>query len=312
MGLNNRFMLTRREVLTAAAALAGTIRFAGAAIAATPSILLGDKELRVVSDGRMNLPLSYVLPETPGAEAAKLLAAHGLPTDALHPDCNPTVLKSGDRVVLFDAGAGPAFMTTTGKLAANLESAGIDVASVTDVILTHAHPDHIWGVLDDFDELLFPEAAYHISQAEWDFWRAEGTLSQVPDDRKPFVVGARNRFAAIEERISLFKDGDEVIPGVEAAATHGHTPGHASFVVHGGSDSVMITGDAIYNVAISFARPDWPLGADHDRAQGAATRARLLDRLAGDKTRIIGFHLPYPGEGRVERQGTAYRFAPLA
>ena len=308
-----RHDFNRRDVLKAAAALAASAGLTLPAWAASPSaIALGDKELRVVSDGRMNLPLNFVLPDAPQDKIAALFATYGLPMDGLHPDCNPTLLKTGDRVVLFDAGAGPAFMTTTGKLAQNLDAAGIDIASVTDVILTHAHPDHIWGVVDDFDELLFPEAAYHINRAEWDFWRAEETLARMPESRKSFVVGARNRFTAIEERVTFFRDGAEIVSGVEAVATPGHTPGHTSFAVHGGGETVMVIGDAISNVAVSFERPDWHWGADVDQDLGAQTRFRLLDRLAADRARLIGFHLPYPGEGTVETKGNAYRFAPMA
>jgi len=303
---------TRRDVLKTVAALAAGTGLTLPAYAASSTLVLGDKELRTVSDGHMNLPLSFVLPDTPRDDLAPLFAAYGLPMDGLHPDCNPTLLKTGDRLVLFDAGAGPAFMTTTGKLAANLDAAGIDTASMTDVILTHAHPDHIWGVVDDFDELLFSQAAYHISRAEWDFWRADETLSRMPENRKSFVVGARNRFAAIEGRARFFKGGDEIVSGVEAVATPGHTPGHTSFAVHGGGETVMVIGDALSNIAVSFERPDWHWGADVDRNLGAQTRFRLLDRLAADRTRLIGFHLPYPGEGRVETKGNAYRFAPLA
>lgn len=301
----------RRDVLRAMAALTAGAGLTLPAHAASPTLALGDKTLRVVSDGHMNLPLSFVLPDTPQDDFAPLFAAYGLSLDGLRPDCNPTLLKTGDRLVLFDAGAGPAFMTTTGKLGANLDAAGIDAASVTDVIFTHAHPDHIWGVLDDFDELLFSEAAYHINQAEWDFWRADETLARMPDNRKSFVVGARNRFAAIEDKVKFFNGGDEVVSGVEAVATPGHTPGHTSFALHGGSQTVMVIGDALSNIAVSFERPDWHWGADVDPALGAETRFRLLDRLAADRTRLIGFHLPWPGEGTVETKGNAYRFAPL-
>ena len=316
MNKKRHIVPNRRDVLKAGAALAGVAWAEGsgrlpAATVASPRISIGDKEISVVTDGLMNLPLSFVLPDAPKAEIAALFKSGGLPMDgAIHPDCNPTVLTTGDRVVIFDAGAGPAFMTSTGKLAANLDAAGIDLGAVTDVVLTHAHPDHIWGVMDDFDELLFPEAAYHISQVEWDFWRAADTLQRTPEARKPFVVGARNRFTAIEERVRFFKGGDEILPGVEAVATPGHTPGHTSFALHGGGETVMVIGDALYNVVVSFQRPDWHWGSDVDQEMGALTRFKLLDRLAADHGRVIGFHLPYPGAGQVVTSGNAYRFVP--
>jgi len=211
-------------------------------------------------------------------------------------------------LVLFDVGAGPNFMPTAGKLLDNLGAAGIDPTDVTDVIFTHAHPDHLWGLLDDFDELICPEAAYHMSTAEWNYWSADDTLEKTPDDRKSFVVGAQNRFAAIEDRVQLFNPGKEIVPGVESVDTAGHTPGHTSFALHSGANSIMLLGDAITNVAVSFIKPEWFTGSDQDPARGAETRVSLLDRLSAEKTPLIGYHLPHPGAGFVERHDGAYRF----
>jgi glyoxylase-like metal-dependent hydrolase (beta-lactamase superfamily II) len=268
----------------------------------------GDGELVTVSDGHLQLPMGFAFPEVPKNELHQLLSANSLPLDTVRSDCNVTILERGDRVIIFDAGSGPNFMPTAGMLVDNLAEAGVDPADVTDVIFTHAHPDHLWGVTDDFDELVFPNADYRMSQAEWDFWSSPETLAAMPEERKSFVVGAQNRFAAIEERISFFKPGDEVAAGVEAVDTPGHTPGHVSFMVHGGGEPVLIAGDAITNAVVSFGKPDWPTGSDQDPALGATTRAMLLDRMASDKARIIGYHFPHPGAGMVERQHGAYRF----
>lgn len=189
-----------------------------------------------------------------------------------------------------------------------MAQASIDPGAVTDVIFTHAHPDHLWGVLDDFDELVFANAAYRMAQAEWDYWMAADTLDSTPEERKSFVTGARTRIEAIGDRIGFFRPGDEVFPGVEAIDTAGHTPGHVSFMVHGAGEAAVILGDALTNQVISFQKPDWPVGPDHDRVKGAQTRRALLDRLAADRPRIVGYHLPDPGIGRVERQGDAYRY----
>ncbi|MDJ0930484.1 MAG: MBL fold metallo-hydrolase [Breoghania sp.] len=220
------------------------------------------------------------------------------------------MLRKGDRLVLFDAGSGPNFQPTVGRLADSFEAAGVDPSEITNIVFTHAHPDRIWGVLDDFGDPLYADAHPWISQAEWDFWRANDTLDRMPEERKSFVVGARNRFDAIEDLVTFFNPGDEPVPGVEAVDTHGHTPAHVSFMLHGGPDPVLVTGDAINHPVISFEKPDWEIGSDQDRAQGAATRSALIDRLAADKAAIVGFHLPYPGIGTVERSGAAYRFAP--
>jgi len=304
--------LTRRELLgsTLALALGTTVRPARAA--APDRLALGDAEVTILSDGALSLPMSFFLPDRTAEEIAALLAPHGLPLDMVRPDCNLTLLRSQGRLVLFDAGAGPMFQDSAGKLAESLAAAGIDPAEVTDLCFTHAHPDHLWGVVDDLDEPVFPNARFWMNRLEWDFWRTPATLDAMPEERKSFVVGARNRMQVIEDRVQLFDAGAEVVPGVEAVASFGHTPGHTSFAIHRGSDSLLVVGDAISNAVISFERPDWRSGSDQDQAQGADTRVRLLDRLAGDRARIVGFHLPYPGIGIVERAGRAYRFGASA
>jgi glyoxylase-like metal-dependent hydrolase (beta-lactamase superfamily II) len=300
---------TRRDVVIGGTAL-GLAALAVRPARAIGRLAAGDAELVIVSDGLISLPLATAMPGVPKAELEQLLSANGLATDALVNDCNVTILRRGGRIAIFDAGAGPNFLPTTGKLFEGLGEAGVDPADVTDVILTHAHPDHIWGVLDDFDELAFPNADYRIGRAEWDFWSSPGALDAMPEERRNFVPGALNRFAAIEARVSFFEPGQEVFDGVEAVGTPGHTPGHTSFMVHGGGEPVLVAGDAATNLAVSMARPDWPTGADQDPELGIRTRVALLDRLASEKARVIGFHFPHPGGGRIERAGAAYRFVP--
>lgn len=301
-------LLGRRQLLVGASAIA-MAPFAARLALALGTLKLGDAQMSIVSDGTLSLPISFAYPDAPADELKALLQSTGAAGDVLTPDCNVTILKRDDRLVVFDVGSGPNFMPTAGKLFENLGEAGIDPAAVTDVVFTHAHPDHLWGLVDNLDELVFPEAAYHMSGAEWDYWRAPDTLDKTPEARKAFVAGALSRFPKIEDRISLFGWGKEILPGVEAVDTSGHTAGHTSFVVHGGSESIMILGDAITHAAISFGHPDWPSGSDHDTQKGIATRKMLLDRLSKDRTKVIGFHLPHPGTGMVEVKGNAYLFA---
>lgn len=298
--------ISRRNLMKGTAALA-LVGLALPSARATARLATGDGELIVVSDGHMTLPLEFLFPDLPEAELKALLGENGMPTGGYNPDCNVTFLRAGERLAVFDVGAGPNFMPTAGKLFDNMNEAGIDPGEVTDVIFTHAHPDHLWGLLDDFDELVFPNADYRMAETEWDFWRADDTLEKMPEERKSFVVGAQNRLPVIEENITLFKPGTEVFPGVEAVDTAGHTPGHVSFMVHGGAEPVLVAGDAITNLA-SFARPELRAGSDQEPELAAANRVKLLDRLAGEKARLIGYHLPHPGTGTVERKDDAYRF----
>lgn len=270
-------------------------------------LTLGDTSVRTVSDGNLMLPVSFLFPDVPKEEIEAFLAENGMGTESLEPECNLTLVETGARRVLFDAGAGPNFMPTAGSLPSALEEAGIDAGSITDVVFTHAHPDHLWGILDDFDEIAFPEANLHFGRAEWEFWYADDTVSKMPEGRESFAVGAKNRMEVMEERVSLFEAGSEILPGIEAVDTSGHTPGHMAFAVHGGGQSVMILGDALSNHAVSFQHPEWPAGSDQDPQKGIETRKMLLDRLTADKMAFVGFHLP-GGIGRAEKAGTAYRF----
>ncbi|WP_417669772.1 MBL fold metallo-hydrolase [Roseibium sp.] len=314
MGKTDQFKLerpafSRRSFLMGTAALGlGAGLGAGTRPLWANPIALGDGEVQVFSDGNLSLPMNFILPEQSPQEIEALMKPHNLDTQTLTPDCNVTLLRRGDRLALFDVGSGSNFQPTAGELLTQLEDAGVDPADVTDVIFTHAHPDHLWGVLDEFDDPLFADAQYWISEAEWAYWSADDTLAKTPEDRKSFVVGAQSRFEAIADQVAMIKPGQEVLPGVEAIDTSGHTPGHMSYMIHSGSETVLVLGDAISNAVISFERPDWHSGTDQDREKGAKTRMALLDRLAQDQTRIIGYHLPHPGIGRAEKNGTAYRF----
>ena len=299
--------LTRRTLMQGRAAAAATALLP-VGLRPAQALQIGEAVLTTVSDGNLVLPLSFSYPNAPQDELIALLEANGQPTDSLMPDCNVPILKTGDRLIMFDVGSGANFMPTAGRLIENMEEAGFDPADVTDVVFTHGHPDHLWGLIDDFDEIVFPNASFHMGRTEWEFWRDPGTVDAMPEARKTFAVGAQNRLSYLEDMITLFEPGAEVLPGVEAVDTAGHTPGHMSYMLHGGAEPVLVAGDAILHFAVSFEHPGWPSGSDQDPEMGIATRKKLLDRLASDKAKLTAYHLPTPGEGRVEREGSAYRF----
>ncbi len=269
---------------------------------------LGAAEVISLSDGNLVLPASFFFEGLPQDELDLILAKHNVPRDQLEPPCNLTLLRQEGRIVLFDAGSGPAFMPSAGALLDSLEAEGLTPDDITHVVFTHAHPDHLWGILDDFDEPVFSQAKLMIGQAEWEYWTDPNTVDTIGEARASFAVGAARRLAAIEEQITFFNGGQEILPGVMAHATPGHTPGHMSFEIRDGSSAVMVGGDAIGNEHVAFERPDWASGADQDTDLGAKTRMRLLDQLAADDIALLGFHLPHGGLGRVERAGDTYRF----
>ena len=300
-------MLNRRNLLCGM----GAMPLVGAQTGwAATSLPLGQSTVLSVSDGNLVLPGAMFFDALPQDELAPILAASGVARDQLTPPCNLTLLRQENRLVLFDAGSGPAFMPSAGTLLDSLDAVGVAPDDITHVVFTHAHPDHLWGILDDFDDPVFTEAEHMIAQTEWDYWTDPDTVNTIGEARASFAVGAARRLAAIEDQITFFKGGDEVLPGVMAHMTPGHTPGHTSFEIRDGGQALMVGGDAIGNHHVALARPEWASGSDQDPDLGATTRLRLLDQLVADDIALLGFHLPQGGLGRIERASQGYNFIP--
>lgn len=302
--------LSRRLVLTGTAALvAGVALPLGARRAwAVTSLTAGELRIDSLSDGHLELPPDTAFAAIPQAERPALLAALGIDAGAsVHSPLNVTLMRQGDRVVLFDAGSGPDFVPTAGLLAEALSAVGVAPGDVTDVLFTHGHPDHLWGLLDEFDEPLFPNAALRMGQVEFDYWTDPATAETIGEQWQSFAAGAMRRLSPVADQVERFADGDEVLPGVRAVMTPGHTPGHMSFAVGVPDDGIFVTGDFVTS-PVGFARPEFGTGTDSDPAQAAATRAAMLARLADEGWTILGYHMPGGGIGRVVRAGDAFRF----
>ena len=302
--------LSRREFIAGSTGLAATSVMGLSPSRGHAQLTLGDIQIDVVSDGSLTLPGGFIFDPMPKDALAPILETYQVSADVLTPPCNVTLMRQGDRAVLFDVGAGPDFAPNSGVLLDSLDALGVAPEDITDIVFTHAHPDHLWGLLDDFDDPLFTEARYMIGKTEWDYWMDPDTVNTIGEARASFAVGAQRRLALIEDAITFFKDGDEVLPGVAARASVGHTPGHMAMEVRQGSEAVMILGDCIGNHHVAFERPDWHSGSDQDAETAAATRVSLLDQLSHEKTRVIGYHLPGNGTGFVDRTASGYNFVP--
>lgn len=300
-------MLTRRQILTSAAASLMAPLLPRRLWAGT-SLTLGAMQIDTLSDGNLVLPGDFILGGMPQDEMKAIVERYGLPTDQLTPPCNVTLLRDGTNTILFDVGAGPDFQPSAGKVMEAFDALGLTVDQVTHVLLTHAHPDHFWGLLDEFDEPMFPNARHLIGQVEFDYWTDPETVTTIGEARTTFAVGAARRLEAILDRIEFLTDGAEIVSGVAAHLTPGHTPGHMAFELRSGSDAVMVVGDALGNHHVAFERPAWASGSDQDGPMAAETRLRLLDRLAHEQIALIGYHLPEGGMGRAEKSGDGYRF----
>ena len=317
--LNRRHMLKGLAATPASRRLAGVLGASAPAITGAPAALaqeadvhrfnFGEFEVTVLSDGVISLPLSALAADMDIETVKALLQERGLPTDTRPGAVNVTMLSRGDQRIMIDVGSGPNFMDSTGRLADSIEIAEIEPDSVTHVVLTHAHPDHVWGLIDEFEEApVFAEADYTISAAEYDFWMAEGRVDALPDPLKPFALGAQRNLAPVAERTTFVEGEHNVAPGVTLIPTPGHTPGHASVLVESGGEQLLIVGDALTHHVIAFERPDWAFGFDMDHDQAGATRKALLKRAAAEKMLLVGYHLPWPGVGRVEEKDGGFRY----
>jgi glyoxylase-like metal-dependent hydrolase (beta-lactamase superfamily II) len=237
------------------------------------------------------------------AEVAALLASAGLPTDELHLTIQPLLVKTADRILLFDTGAGKNMGTGGGKLAASMAAAGIDPGAVTDVFISHVHGDHVGGLLNGQGAPAFPNAAIHISAPEWKFlagMTAE-TAASVVIAQHPALV------AAMAPKVAEFTPGADIIPGVvKAVEIRGHTPGHSGYLIASGNDSLLYVGDAMHHFVVSVQKPDWTIQFDADAPTAEASRSDLLARSAASGQRIYAVHFPFPGLGKVERRADGF------
>lgn len=263
---------------------------------------IGEMNATVVSDGPLTLgPPHKVFRGPPAKAIADALTATGQATDALHVAQNCLVVDTPAGRALFDTGLGDEkpYGPDSGKLLASLAEAGIAPESIDAVVLTHAHSDHCWGTP------AFRNARIIMAEAELAYWTADPPL----ETHRPSLEGFRRHILPLRDRIETVRDKQAFLPGVQAWATPGHTPGHLAFLFEGGW---CLTGDAAWHDPLSYAFPEAQAAYDTDRAQGVQTRLRVLDRLAADRLRVIGYHHPWPGLGWVERGAGGFRFVAEA
>lgn len=278
------------------------------------AVQVGDIDALVVSDGVLPLPTSTMATNVDPAELANWLDYMFMPPDAFDWPLNVMVARSGKQTILIDAGLGGQFpgFPRAGMFPQRLESAGIALESVTDVIITHMHMDHVGGLLvDDVKKRLRPDVRIHVSAAEVDFWTSPDFSQTVMPKPVPAVLKttATAFYNEYRDRLHIFQDKHEVAPGVFVRVTGGHTPGHSVVDLVSGGERLTFAGDAMFPVG--FDHPDWHNGFEHDPETSARVRIGLFDELAQNRGLLVAAHLPFPSVGRIAVDGNAYRWVPV-
>ncbi|MGY3604161.1 MBL fold metallo-hydrolase [Bradyrhizobium sp. Leo121] len=279
------------------------------------ALKVGEIDVLVVSDGVLPLPTKMLGHNADPAIRAAWLNNMFLPPDAFDWALNAVVVRSGGRTILIDAGLGgdpDLHLPRAGQLVKRLDAAGIDLASVTDVVLTHMHMDHVGGLLvEGVKERLRPDLQIHVAAAEVKFWESpDFSHTAMPPGFPDALRSAAKRFVnQYHNHLRQFDEEHEVAPGVVVRRTGGHTPGHSVVRLASGGDALTFAGDAVF--AVGFDQPDWHNGFEHDPEEAARVRVRLLRELAATGEMLVATHLPFPSVGRVAVDGDAFRWVPV-
>ena len=279
------------------------------------ALRIGDIDVLVVSDGVLPLPTAMLGHNADPAVRAAWLNDMYLPQDAFDWALNAVLVRSGERIILIDAGLGfdpDLHLPKAGQLVKRLEAVGIDLGSVTDVVLTHMHMDHVGGlIVDGIKERLRPDLRIHVAAAEVKFWESpDFSHTSMPQGFPDALRAAAKRFMEkYADNVRTFEETHEVAPGVVVRRTGGHTPGHSVVRMASGGEALTFAGDAVF--AVGFEQPEWHNGFEHDPEEAARVRIRLLQQLAETGEMLVATHLPFPSVGRVAADGDAFRWVPV-
>lgn len=275
---------------------------------------VGEIDVMIISDGVLPIPAAVLAHNVEPAVRSAWLQDEFLSPDMLDWPLNAVVVRSRDQTILIDAGLGAdpdLHLPQAGRLIRRLEAAGIDLGSVTDVVLTHMHMDHIGGLLvDGVKERLSPDLQIHVAAAEIKFWESpDFSRAFMPEGFPDALRRAARKFVSdYRSQLRSFEDECEVAPGVIVRRTGGHTPGHSVVRLASGSDRLTFAGDLVFQV--SFDRPDWHNGFEHDPEEAARVRVSLLRELAANREPLVATHLPFPSVCHVALDGDAFRCVP--
>lgn len=277
---------------------------------------VGEHEITVINDGIFGLLLPALAANAPEEDVLALMQAHGLGTEFAPLPNGIVLVRTGDRLVLLDTGLGTSdfardlFGDYIGGLVPTLELMGVSPEAITDVIFSHSHLDHLAGTSSD-GQLMFPNAQHYLPQLEWEDLHRE----DIPEFAVPFIEFARNQLqplVASDGQLAFYGDEDEMVPGIQAIATPGHSAGHHALMIESGGQQVLLPFDILGHPILHLRHPEWFMSVDQEPDLAVETRQQLLARAADEKIPVLAFHFPFPGLGHITRDGDAYRYTPTS
>ncbi len=315
-------MLNATRFVPAAALLAALLGVSPSARASAPMVktqapgffrfMVGSFEVTVISDGTVKLPMTKLLAIKPEKTSAALKRAF-LP-DEVETSVNTWLVNTGTKLVLIDTGAASLFGPTLGNLLPNLKAAGYQPEQIDEIYITHMHPDHVGGLISN-GAIAFPNAKLRIDKADTDFWLDEARMKAAPESAKGFFQGAMasvNPYVAAK-KLETFSGETQLVPGIRAQPSHGHTAGHTTYVVESDGQKLVIWGDLLHAAALQFADPGVAIQFDTDQKAAVAERKKA-DADAAKNGYLVGItHVSFPGVGHVRTGpgGKGYEWLPI-
>nr|WP_315031717.1 MBL fold metallo-hydrolase [uncultured Chryseobacterium sp.] len=273
-----------------------------------------DLDIFILSDGYFGIGYHQPIlaPEIPQNLVKNELRSLYLSDSYFEAPINVMLVKKGDRMILVDTGEGFYDEENAGNLLYSLTAAGFSTDSVTDVLITHAHRDHIGGILSKNGNIVFPNARYHISRQEFEFWMTGEPYfqkSKNPEGGKSSIPLVRNILSTIKDKLSLFEMGDHLFSCIQTQPAPGHTPGHIIYTVYDGNLSITNVVDILHSPLL-IAKPDWGTQWDIDFEKGVETRKKVLQQCYENRTLISASHLPWPGIGYINKVNEQFQWIP--
>jgi glyoxylase-like metal-dependent hydrolase (beta-lactamase superfamily II) len=274
--------------------------------------MLGEFEITALSDGTVKLPVKDLLTNIKPAQVDAALKKNFI-SYPVETSVNAYLINTGSKLVLIDTGAAGLFGPTLGNLVNNLKASGYTPDQVDEVYITHLHPDHVGGLATPEGAMAFPNAIVRAGKADLDFWLSQAQLKAAPDASKGFFQGAQASLKPYVEagKVKPIEFSGELVPGIQAQATHGHTPGHQVFVVQSQGQKLVLWGDLMHVAAVQFDNPAVTIKFDSDTKHAAQERAKAYAAAANEGYLVGASHISFPGLGHLKKNGAAYLWVPL-